>query len=301
MDQFSSTGKRKYKSRSCSYSIKNTTSSNEMNDAENGQELDSLLNEPIQPRKLSKAEMKKMVFSNFEFDRPNPFYEPVKISLAPTHSNLSMTYDSERLVVSNPNKGYRMCKATHGVETGRWYYEVEIPSTATGHFRIGWSQILGDVHAPVGFDEYSYSYRDVDGGAFHVSRGKPYGQSYGPSDVIGCMIEIPKIDENLSDKAKVLLNEIQSKYPPKKEGFYKVSLEVLPGSNVSFFVNGKPQGVAFSNLYNAKYYPAVSVYMGGPAKINFGPTFQYSPGNISFEPVSSLYINPNEPNGIIKQ
>lgn len=246
------------------------------------------LPEPMEKKRLTKSELKKMTFSNFEFDRTNPSHEVVRLSTASTHSNLSMSFDLEKLSVSNFNKGYRCCKATHGVEEGCWYYEVEVPSNATGHFRVGWSQILGDVHAPVGYDEYSYSFRDLDGGAFHVSRGKPYGQRWGPGDIIGCMIEIPSLNDSRKPEAKRILSQIQAKYPPKREGFYKVSLEVLPDSQVSFFVNGVSQGVAFSNVYSAKYYPAVSIYMGGPLKINFGPHFAFPPSQ-PFRPVSDLH------------
>ena len=60
-----------------------------------------------------------------------------------------------------------------------------------GNTRIGWSTVKGDVQAPVGYDEFSYSYRDKDGSKFHLSRGQSYGDSYGCGDIIGCYIHIP--------------------------------------------------------------------------------------------------------------
>lgn len=288
-DQGQSSNRKKFRARSSgNYSIKNTSGSNEFGAADGDAFISETSPEPNEYKKLTKAELKSITFSNFDFDRPNPSHEPVRLSQATTHSNLSMTYDLERLCVSNPNKGYRSCKATHGVERGCWYYEVEVPIDATGHFRVGWSQILGDLNAPVGYDEYSYSFRDVDGGAFHVSRGKPYGQKWGPGDVIGCMVEISAFKESMRTEANRLLGQIQAKYPPKKEGTYKVSLEILPTSRITFFVNGISQGVAFTNLYNAKYYPALSIYMGGPLKVNFGPNFAFPPSQ-SHKPVSRLH------------
>jgi hypothetical protein len=51
--------------------------------------------------------------------------------------------------------------------------------------------LIANVQAPVGYDEFSYSYRDVSGTKFHKSIGTPYGMGYAPGDVIGCLIHIP--------------------------------------------------------------------------------------------------------------
>lgn len=76
-----------------------------------------------------------------------------------------------------------MVRATHGVHRGSYYYEVEIlkstpPKAAAtssnsemttelpSHVRIGWSTRLGELQAPVGFDQYSFGYRD-EAGTFH--------------------------------------------------------------------------------------------------------------------------------------
>lgn len=83
-----------------------------------------------------------------------------------------------------------MVRATHGVFRGSYYFEVEIlphtaPKCATSftadgdsgssssecpqeampnpHIRIGWSTRQGELQAPVGFDQYSYGYRDSCG------------------------------------------------------------------------------------------------------------------------------------------
>ncbi|KAL8285710.1 hypothetical protein RB597_002670 [Gaeumannomyces tritici] len=78
-------------------------------------------------------------------------------------------------------------------------------------------------------------------------------------------------------------------------------LRTLPGSYVKIYKNGVPMGTAFEDLLsflppastpNAKlqegaregfddgtlgYYPAVSVFRGGAAEVNFGPDFWYPP------------------------
>lgn len=75
-------------------------------------------------------------------------------------------------------QGYRTAKASFGVSSGYWYLEIEILS-ASGHTRLGWVTEKGDVQAPVGFDHYGYSYRDINGTKFHQSHGTDYGEGYG--------------------------------------------------------------------------------------------------------------------------
>ena len=86
-----------------------------------------------------------------------------------------------------------MVRATHGVFRGSYYFEVEVlPHTTSKsaalasadgdsgssstdnapevmpspHIRIGWSTRQGELQAPVGFDQYSYGYRDSCGELF---------------------------------------------------------------------------------------------------------------------------------------
>lgn len=37
------------------------------------------------------------------------------------------------------------------------------PETPQGHCRLGWSRRTGSLQAPVGYDKYSYAYRDIAG------------------------------------------------------------------------------------------------------------------------------------------
>jgi hypothetical protein len=66
-----------------------------------------------------------------------------------------------------------------------------INEEATAHVRLGWSLEKGTLDAPVGFDAFSFSYRDFTGEAFHKSRGHKYGQPYTIGDIIGVYIHIP--------------------------------------------------------------------------------------------------------------
>ena len=83
-------------------------------------------------------------------------------------------------------KGYRMVRATHGVGSGSWYFEVRVNTPLNGedgHTRLGWCTDMGELQAPVGYDHNSYAYRDrvahaaIDspGSTFHKSNGAEYG------------------------------------------------------------------------------------------------------------------------------
>ena len=88
-----------------------------------------------------------------------------------------------------------------GVNSGKWYFEVTVleadtlPNMPEPHTRIGWSRrdgmsttvdsvilsafrhlshfaCAGNLQGPCGYDSFSYSYRDVNGFAFHKSNGR---------------------------------------------------------------------------------------------------------------------------------
>lgn len=142
--------------------------------------------------------------------KENPKH-PVKLSS--TDKSPFITVASDHHTCSTAKYGYSMIRATHGMEEGAFYFEVRVlhgqrqfvdtPSSTTSslgsylaskrnshvkkkptidyepHVRVGWSLEKGDLKVPVGFDKWSYSYRDVKGDIFHSSKGKPYGESYG--------------------------------------------------------------------------------------------------------------------------
>lgn len=58
-----------------------------------------------------------------------------------------------------------MIRATHGVHNGAYYWECQIGQShdTNSHVRIGWSTRQGELQAPVGYDKYSFAYRDISG------------------------------------------------------------------------------------------------------------------------------------------
>ncbi|PIO37579.1 hypothetical protein AB205_0166170 [Aquarana catesbeiana] len=116
-------------------------------------------------------------------------YERVLLALHDRAPQLKISDD--RLTVLG-EKGYSMVRASHGVRKGAWYFEIFIddlpPETAA---RLGWSQALGNLQAPLGYDKFSYSWRSKKGTKFHQSIGKHYSDSYGQGDTLGFYICLP--------------------------------------------------------------------------------------------------------------
>jgi len=225
-------------------------------------------------------------------------YKYTEICLAKENSAPQIKIFTDKLTAQN-GRGYRTVRASFGVSTGSWYYEVKIMPHA-GNTRIGWSTERGDVQAPVGFDKYGYSYRDKEGTIFHQSRGRTYGQPYAPGDVIGFYISLPpkpkvgstetnKTNTNDSNPTNATPSvDVTATIPPTQPKKENEESEPLKGSKIMFFKNGVSQSVAFENIFEGTYYPAASMYMGGLLKFNFGPKFEYPPANIEYRPICDV-------------
>ncbi|KAK6347779.1 hypothetical protein TWF718_005605 [Orbilia javanica] len=97
----------------------------------------------------------------------------------------------------------------------------------------------------------------------------------------------------------------------------KACFKTLPGSKITVYKNGKRIGTAFEDLFAflppasqplssgggrplddgfCGYYPTVSVFRGGRAQVNFGPTWEHPPEDISFggDEIPILITNDDE-------
>ncbi|KAL3875354.1 hypothetical protein ACJMK2_033311 [Sinanodonta woodiana] len=202
----------------------------------------------------------------------------------------------DRLSVSG-EKGYSMVRATHGVRRGSWYYEVHIDEmiqdSAT---RIGWSQALGNLQAPCGYEKFSYSWRSKKGTCFHQSKGKHFSdEGYGEGDVIGFYIYLPDPDDPSkllppTYKDRPLVKFKSHLYYEEKDYVAETekNLKISTGSKMIVFKNGKSQGVAFSDVFEGLYYPAISLYKNAKVTVNFGPEFKCQPeGLTDYKPMSA--------------
>lgn len=103
-------------------------------------------------------------------------------------------------------KGFRMARANVCAREGNWYYEAKIlrginsASMPNAHVRVGWARREAPLEAPVGFDAYSYSLRDVEGQKVHCSRPSEFmSESIVAGDVIGLQICLPSLKSQRED------------------------------------------------------------------------------------------------------
>ncbi|KAF8566610.1 hypothetical protein P879_08964 [Paragonimus westermani] len=126
---------------------------------------------------------------------PGLFYRvylsPQVVMSVNDRANYLKLHESQLMITGD--KGYCMARSTHGVHSGTWYFEATITDQPEGSAtRIGWSQMLGNLQAPCGYDKFSYSWRSRFGTVFHDSRGRHFAETgYKKDDVVGCMIHLP--------------------------------------------------------------------------------------------------------------
>ncbi|MGH0175704.1 UNVERIFIED_CONTAM: hypothetical protein FKN15_015623 [Acipenser sinensis] len=66
------------------------------------------------------------------------------------------------------------------------------------------------------------------------------------------------------------------------------SLKPVSSSKMIFFRNGVSQGVAFEDLFEGIYFPAISLYKSCTVSVNFGPHFKYPPKDVTYQPMSDM-------------
>ena len=146
------------------------------------------------------------------------------------------------------------------------------------HVRLGITRREASLEAPVGFDVYGYGLRDKGGQAMHLSRPRPFvisaaaansaeDPAFRTGDVIGLHVHLPRrvVDptrpvfrDRIAIKYKGLLyfecleyqptKEMEDLIVPLKKRKIEVEPEVIPGSFIDIYKNGKYIGRAFSDL-----------------------------------------------------
>lgn len=249
-------------------------------------------------RKINSFDANKRHHPNFTKRKIVP--PQVKLSENDRAPQLKLNEDHTRVT---GEKGYSMIRATHGVNRGKYYYEVHIDSmpenTAT---RIGWGQCFANLQAPLGYDHYGYSWRSRFGTRFHQARGKTYDRTggYKQGDTIGCMIDLPYGNKRNLTQAQHLPPSIKvsgyvvnfkKKDAPrvleeKDEPPVLKSMKPLDGSKISFYKNGKAIGDAFEDIFGGFYFPTISLYKDCTVTVNFGPKFRYPPEDPAVMPMA---------------
>lgn len=252
--------------------------------------------------------------------------------------------------VVGTDKGFRSARTNVGVRYGACYVEIRIlspdasssppvPMRDGPHARVGWGRREASLNAPVGYDAYSYGLRDTSGSRVTLSQLQPFGESFGPGDVVGMYIRLPPPSEPVPSGSEGEINRkhIPIRYkgqlyfesleyaptrememvmdqsrrggvrepdeararravPPSKQKKPPRPLPRLTDSCIGFVVNGKPQGIAYTDLYD--YRPLRSSKStretvvtphssaGAILKTRGNP---YDDGSLGYFPMVSLY------------
>ncbi|KAK3702961.1 hypothetical protein QZH41_012411 [Actinostola sp. cb2023] len=205
-----------------------------------------------------------------------------KVLLAMNDRATQLKISDDRLSVTG-EKGYSMIRATHGVTKGAWYFEIsveEMPEESAT--RLGWSRLYGNIQAPLGYDKFSYSWRSKKGTCFHQSRGKHY---WYPFNYYSDFNPISKDEYTATFLPPTFKDRALIKF--KNYLYFEEKDQVDEAVKIKFYKNGVCQGMAFEDIFEGTYYPALSVYKNATVKANFGPKFHFPPADEEdFRPMS---------------
>ena len=142
---------------------------------------------------------------------------------------------------SSSNANYSICRATIGISSGKWYWEVISNSTSTGN-GVGIGKSTAAINNYLGSDAGGYCYY-ANGDKNNSGIGAAYGATYTTNDIIG------------------------------------VALDMDAGTIV-FYKNNTSQGTAYSSI-TGTVFPAVTDGSSGNVSnltANFGQQpFTYTP------------------------
>lgn len=199
-------------------------------------------------------------------------------------------------------QGYRSAIISHGIagkDHSSFYFEVEVlpPCTPLPFLnikpavRVGICNVdIQDVDKPLGCSKVSYAYSST-GKLVTDSKAQMMNATYQTGDVISVVVNrLPNKPEFLRQSSALKHTESakSDKFKDPKSGAKKIenqnsvegasemiesdlaNLEVSDGSFVEFFKNGDKQAQYFSDIYEANYFAALSLYMNAKVAVNFG-------------------------------
>ncbi|KAI8335429.1 hypothetical protein BC941DRAFT_461973 [Chlamydoabsidia padenii] len=198
---------------------------------------------------------------------------------------LSLTDKSSYVSVANDgltittDRGFRMCRANLGVKEGNWFWEATIlkgNDDTGGHVRIGWARREACLNAPVGYDAYSYGFRDKTGEKVFCSRPQPYGEPFETGDVIGLAISLPPKPHIKSATRKRIpiafkdtlwfeekdyrqckeMEALADRYR-KEDDVYQP--RTIPDSTITMYKNGVCLGVMYKDLTDYEDFGSLSL------------------------------------------
>ena len=167
--------------------------------------------------------------------KQEPIDDLSRVQLSKVGKASQLALSDDRLSVTG-SKGFKTARASHGVHEGAWYCEVKVTHLGkSGHCRLGWCTRKAELQAPVGFDTFGFSYRDLEGSKVTDGRRDPYGEPYAQDDIVGLFIYLPPGGKTLEPK--------QNEYTKYKGKWMRIEdpepkADPLPGAVMAFAKNG---------------------------------------------------------------
>ena len=134
------------------------------------------------------------------------------------------------------SRTYR-AESTYGINSGKWYYEVEILSS--GPIRVGWASVSCSPDKEIGTDLQSYAFNGNNGRKMHQTT-ESFGKKWSVGSIVGVMIDLQDHTISFSLNGELLLDSVGSE-------------------------------TAFNDInMSESYVPAITLGTGQKARLNFG-------------------------------
>jgi hypothetical protein len=156
----------------------------------------------------------------------------------PLDKGANFTLSDGNLRIDYGTAAWSALRGNFGIPSGQWYWEVYSPGT---YVMAGIATKNASLANYIGSDANGYSYYSINGEKNYNGSGTAYGDTWTVSSIIGIAFD----SEN---------------------------------GTLEFFNDGVSQGVAFTGVTPAEYFPAVSHYAQSWVVANFGQRpFAYTP------------------------
>ncbi|KPP74149.1 hypothetical protein Z043_106725, partial [Scleropages formosus] len=96
---------------------------------------------------------------------------------------------------------------TYAVTQGKWYFEFE--AVTVGEMRVGWARPNVRADAELGIDDLAYVFNGFKAQRWHVG-SEPFGRSWQPGDVVGCMIDLTEQNIMFTLNGEMLISDLGS-------------------------------------------------------------------------------------------